>query len=65
MLFRSAHALLAWNAADFSDVLNRAQQAMNSSKLDDPTTLKITQAIFDYTSRLELKRAPKEERQNG
>jgi Domain of unknown function (DUF4350) len=64
-LARTAHALLAWNEAEFSSTLSRAQQAMQSSKLDDAATLKITQEIFDYTSRLELKRAPKEERQNG
>lgn len=64
-LARTAHALLAWNEAEFSGTLSRSQQAMNSSKLDDAATLKITQKIFDYTSRLELKRAPKEERQNG
>jgi len=64
-LARTAHALLAWNEAEFSSTLSRSQQGMNSSKLDDAATLKITQEIFDYTSRLELKRAPKEERQNG
>jgi Domain of unknown function (DUF4350) len=64
-LARTAHALLAWNEAEFSGTLSRSQQAMNSSKLDDAATLKITQEIFDYTSRLELKRAPKEERPNG
>jgi hypothetical protein len=63
-LAKTAHALLAWNEADFSATLSRAQQAMNSSKLDDAATLKITQEIFDYTSRLELKRVPKEERPN-
>jgi Domain of unknown function (DUF4350) len=64
-LARTAHALLAWNEAEFSGTLSRSQQAMNSSKLDDAATLKITQEIFDYTSRLELKRAPKEERPHG
>jgi hypothetical protein len=38
---------------------------MDSGKLDDAATLKLTQEIFDYTNRLELRRAPKEERQNG
>jgi Domain of unknown function (DUF4350) len=64
-LAKTAHALLAWNEADFAGTLSRSQQAMNSSKLDDAATLEIAQEIFDYNSRLELKRAPKEERQNG
>jgi hypothetical protein len=64
-LARTAHALLSWNEADFSATLSRAQQAMDSGKLDDAATLKLTQEIFDYTNRLELRRAPKEERQNG
>jgi hypothetical protein len=64
-LARTAHALLSWNEADFSATLSRAQQAMDSGKLDDAATLKITQEMFDYTNRLELRRAPKEERQNG
>jgi hypothetical protein len=64
-LAKTAHALLAWNETDFAGTLSRSQQAMNSSKLDDAATLEIAQEIFDYNSRLELKRAPKEERQNG
>ena len=64
-LARTAHALLSWNEAEFSSTLSRAQQAMQSSKLADTATLEITQQIIDYTSRLELKRAPKEERQHG
>jgi hypothetical protein len=64
-LASTAHALLSWNEADFSATLSRAQQAMDSGKLDDAATLKLTQEIFDYTNRLELRRAPKEERQNG
>ena len=64
-LARTAHALLAWNENEFSGTLSRSQQAMQSSKLDDAATLLLAQEIFDYTSRLELKRAPKEERKNG
>ena len=64
-LARSAHALLAWSEDEFSGTLSRSQQAMQSSKLDDAATLLLAQEIFDYTSRLELKRAPKEERKNG
>jgi hypothetical protein len=64
-LARTAHALLAWNEDEFSGTLSRSQQAMESSKLDDAATLQLAQEIFDYTSRLELKRAPKEERKDG
>jgi hypothetical protein len=64
-LARTAHALLAWNETEFSGTLSRSEQAMTGSKLDDAATLKITQEIFDYISRLELKRMPKEEGPNG
>jgi Domain of unknown function (DUF4350) len=64
-LARSTHDLLAWNENEFSGTLSGSQQAMNSGKLDDAATLQIVQELFDYTSRLELKRAPTEERQNG
>jgi hypothetical protein len=60
-----AHTQLAWNESDFSSTLSRAEQAMNSGKMNDSTTLQIVREIFDYTSRLELKRAPAGERQNG
>ena len=64
-LARTAHALLGWNESEFSGTLSRSQQAMNSGKLDDGATLPIVQQIFDYTSRLELKHAAKEERHQG
>jgi hypothetical protein len=64
-LARTAHALLAWNENEFSGTLSRSQQAMNSGKLDDAATLQIVQQLFDYTSRLELKRAQTEGRQKG
>ena len=64
-LARTAHALLAWNENEFSGTLSRSQQAMNSGKLDDAATLQIVQQLFDFTSRLELKRAPTEERRDG
>jgi hypothetical protein len=64
-LASAAHASLAWNENEFSGTLSRSQEAMNSGKLDDAATLQIVQEIFDYTSRLELKRAPAGERQNG
>jgi len=64
-LARTAHALLGWNEGEFSGTLSRSQQAMNGGKLDDGATLPIVQQIFDYTSRLELKHAAKEERHQG
>ena len=64
-LARTAHALLGWNESEFSGTLSRSQQAMNSGKLDDGATLPIVQQLFDYTSRLELKHAAKEERHQG
>lgn len=64
-LASAAHTLLGWNQSEFSSTLSRAQQGMDSGKLDDEATLRIVQQIFDYTSRLELKRAPAGERQNG
>jgi Domain of unknown function (DUF4350) len=64
-LARTAHALLGWNEDEFSDTLARSQQAVNNGKLDDVETLQIVQQLFDFTRRLEPKRAPTEERQNG
>jgi hypothetical protein len=64
-LASSAHALLSWNESEFSGTLSRCEQTMNSGKMDDAETLAIVQQIFDYTNRLELKRAPVGERQNG
>jgi hypothetical protein len=64
-LASTAHTLLEWNEDEFSDTLSRSQRAMNSGKLDDVETLQVVQQLFDFTRRLEPKRAPTEERQNG
>jgi len=64
-LAAAVHLQLAWNESEFSATLSRAQQGMSSGKLDDAHTLPLVQQIFDYTSRLELKRAPAGERPNG
>jgi Domain of unknown function (DUF4350) len=64
-LAQAAGTALAWNAQEFSDTLNRSLQAMSIDNLKDADTLKLVQEIFDYTSRLEPKRAPAEERQPG
>jgi hypothetical protein len=62
-LVHSAGKALAWNEVDFSDTLSRAERAMKSAKLSDADTLKLVQEIFDYASRLELRRAHSSERQ--
>jgi len=62
-LVHSVGKALAWNEGDFSDTLSRAERAMKSAKLSDADTLKLVQQIFDYTSRLELRRAQSTERQ--
>jgi hypothetical protein len=61
-LAQSAGKALAWNEEDFSGTLSRAQRAMTSAKLADADTLKLVQEIFDYASRLELRRAQTTER---
>lgn len=64
-LAHSACKGLAWNEEEFSDTLSRAQRAMKSEKLDDQQTLLLVQEMFDYASRLELRRPPTEERRPG
>jgi hypothetical protein len=56
-LVHSASKALAWNEADFSATLSRAESAMKARKLSDPETLQLVQEIYDYASRLELRRA--------
>jgi len=62
-LVHSAGQAWAWNEKEFSDTLSRAERAMKSPKLSDADTLKLVQEIFDYASRLELRRAHSTERQ--
>jgi hypothetical protein len=62
-LVHSAGKALAWNEEEFSATLTRAERAMKSVKLSDEDTLKLVQEIFDYASRLELRRAQTTERQ--
>jgi hypothetical protein len=61
-LVHSAGTAFAWNEQDFSDTLSRADRAMKSAKLGDADTLKLVQDLFDYASRLELRRAQSTER---
>jgi hypothetical protein len=59
-LAHSAGIALQWNEAEFSAALARADRAMSTAgakKSDDAETLQIVQEIFDYASRLELRRA--------
>jgi hypothetical protein len=63
-LAAAAQVQLAWSESEFSATLSAAQQAMSSGKLGDDKTLSLVQKIFDYTSRLELKRVAGE-RPNG
>jgi hypothetical protein len=62
-LVHGAGKALAWNEEAFSDTLSRAELAMQSAKVNDADTLKLVQEIFDYASRLELRRAHSTERQ--
>jgi len=64
-LANSAGKALAWNEEEFSGTLGRVQRAMTSAKLPDTETLKLVQEIFDYASRLELRRAQTTERQRA
>jgi hypothetical protein len=61
---RAAKAL-AWNEEEFAGTLGRVQRAMTTVKLPDTDTLKLVQEIFDYASRLELRRAQTTERQRA
>jgi hypothetical protein len=61
-LASSAGKALAWNKEEFSGTLGRLQRAMTSAKLPDTDTLELVQEIFDYASRLELRRAQTTER---
>jgi Domain of unknown function (DUF4350) len=62
-LAHAAAMALAWNQEEFSATLARANTAMHATKLDDAETLHIVQELYDYASRLELRRAQTTERQ--
>jgi len=61
-LARSASAALAWNELEFSATLSRAERAMAAAKVSDAETLQLLQEMFDYTSRLELRRTRTQEK---
>jgi hypothetical protein len=56
-LAHSASTALTWNEEEISATLARAQRATTSAKVSDADTLQIVQEMFDYTNRLELRRA--------
>jgi Domain of unknown function (DUF4350) len=62
-LVHSAGKALAWNEEEFSATLARAERAVDAVKLSDAETLNLVQEMFNYASRLELRRAQPNERQ--
>jgi hypothetical protein len=52
---------LAWNEQEISATLSRAERAMTAAKVSDAETLQLVQEMFDYASRLELRRTRSEE----
>jgi hypothetical protein len=61
-LAHSASAALAWNEQEISATLSRAERAMTAAKVSDAETLQLVQEMFDYASRLELRRTRTEEK---
>jgi hypothetical protein len=61
-LARSVSTALAWNEQEISATLSRAEHAMAAAKVSDADTLQLVQEMFDYTSRLELRRTRTEEK---
>jgi hypothetical protein len=61
-LAQSAGKALAWNEQEISATLTRAEGAISSAKVSDADTLQLVQEMFDYASRLELRRTETRER---
>jgi hypothetical protein len=61
-LAHSASTALAWNEQEISTTLSSAERAMAAAKVNDADTLQLVQEMFDYTSRLELRRTRTEEK---
>jgi Domain of unknown function (DUF4350) len=61
-LAQSAGRALAWNEQEISATLARAERATSSAKVGDADTLQLVQEMFDYASRLELRRTDTRER---
>jgi len=61
----SAGRALAWNEQEISATLTRAAHATSSAKVSDADTLQLVQKMFDYASRLELRRTETREKQSA
>jgi hypothetical protein len=61
-LAQSVGVALAWNEQEISATLSRADRAMTAAKVSDAETLQLVQKMFDYASRLELRRTRSEEK---
>jgi hypothetical protein len=61
-LAHSAGIALSWNEEELSSTLARAKRATTSAKVNDADTLELVQQMFDFTSRLELRRTETGER---
>ena len=55
-LARSASQALAWNEGTIRETLQRAERAAGH-QLDDEDSLPLVQELFDYTTRLEMRRS--------
>lgn len=62
-LARSANQSLGWDRESLFDTLSRAERAMRSLDLKDDEARQLVQEIFDYTTRLEVRRSRIAERQ--
>jgi hypothetical protein len=62
-LAHSASVSLQWDESEFSATLARADRIASTARTNDGETLQVIQEIFDYASRLELRRAQTTERQ--
>lgn len=62
-LAHSAWEALGWKEQPFLGTLERAERAIRQTELKDDESLSLVQAIFDYTARLDVKRAQPIERQ--
>jgi hypothetical protein len=61
-LAHCASTALSWNEEELYATLARAERATPSAKVNDADTLELVQQMFDFTSRLELRRAETGER---
>jgi hypothetical protein len=61
-LARSASEALGWKQDLFLGILERAERAVRIVELSDDESLQLTQEIYDYTTRLEVRRTQPSER---